>query len=371
MKKVLSVLLAGAMMLGMSVSAFAADITFGNTVATVDSAADIQQVTFNMFTVVRGTSVGHYNATTSNTVKLEAGDVLYFPLKDKGTGSSIVWSDLDKDWKIKLSNTANIENATFMKIDSAEDAAATGLTNGEVAVKVVIEDDMDHYVTDSVSFYFYLYDTEKNTKSDRVEATLNFAGYKEVTLYEDDLDWVITVDTPTEYTYAKGEKAAYAAIDFDGVAYTEFKMYAEEEYVLSSSTKYNKDLSKEYDTDVEVITFRLSGVANADLFFPASKDNKQIVAVVDGELVPVEATFETAHKFANGAVVKGYLVEDAEYLNYAVIDADVEIEVEAEVEAPVEADKANPETGAADFVGAAVAMAVVSVAAAGALALKK
>ncbi|MBQ9970312.1 MAG: NPXTG-anchored protein, partial [Oscillospiraceae bacterium] len=33
--------------------------------------------------------------------------------------------------------------------------------------------------------------------------------------------------------------------------------------------------------------------------------------------------------------------------------------------------KANPETGAADFVGAAVAMAVVSVAAAGALALKK
>ena len=36
----------------------------------------------------------------------------------------------------------------------------------------------------------------------------------------------------------------------------------------------------------------------------------------------------------------------------------------------VVAEKANPETGAADFVGAAVAMAVVSVAAAGALTLK-
>jgi hypothetical protein len=78
----------------------------------------------------------------------------------------------------------------------------------------------------------------------------------------------------------------------------------------------------------------------------------------------------TAFKFEK-ELSKGYIAEiDANEGAYALVSADLEVEVEAEEE-PVEADKANPETGAADFVGAAVAMAVVSVAAAGALALKK
>ena len=72
-----------------------------------------------------------------------------------------------------------------------------------------------------------------------------------------------------------------------------------------------------------------------------------------------------------GTKVDGWVIETNELGYYIVSDIELEIEAEEEVEAEVEADKANPETGAADFVGAAVAMAVVSVAAAGALALKK
>ena len=373
MKKVLSVLLAAAMVMGMSVTSFAAntkaDVYFGNAATSIDSDIDVDRIQFVDFMLVSGSTKTLYSAATSKDADLKAGDVLYFPLYVEGHAMNN--SFLDKDWRIKINNADYVASADWYIVDTAAKATASNLPQGYTAIKITLEEDFDHYEEDTVSFYFSIYDREFDKESDKVEVVLNFADFAEETLVKEDLSWVLVVDNPTTYTYKKGEKAAKATVDFDGTAYTEFKMYGGEKYTLSASTKYNKDLSKEYDVDVEVINFRMSNVENFDILFPAAKDNKQIVAVVDGELVPVEATFETAHKFANGAVVKGYLVEDAEYLNYAVIDADVEIEVEAEVEAPVEADKAIPETGAADFVGAAVAMAVVSVAAAGALALKK
>ena len=362
MKKVLSVLLAAAMVMGMSVASFAADVTFGKGEASTNlpynTAADLTfQVVIHEKTVY---------GSTEDIANLEAGDVLYFPVVMMGTNYS---GNADKDWAIKINNAEYVKSAEFFY-----DEKATINADKLLYVKVTLEDDFDHFeVSDEVKFYFYIYDGANKNESQRVKVSYPFAGYKKETLTKNDLSWVLLVNEPTTYTYAKGEKAAKATVDFNGIAFTEFKMYAEEKYTMSVSEKYNKNLSKEYDTDVEVITFRMKNVENADILFPAAKDNKQIVAVVDGELVPVEATYVEDHKFDSGKVTDGYLVEDAEYLTYAVIPADVEIEVEAEteVEAPVEADKANPETGAADFVGAAVAMAVVSVAAAGALALKK
>ena len=153
----------------------------------------------------------------------------------------------------------------------------------------------------------------------------DFATLGTTTLTEDDLDWVITVNRARKYYYDEGEKAAYGVFDFNNGAYVEFKLYDDETYTLSASEKLNKTLSKEYDTDVEVITFRMGNVNKADIVFESAKDNKQIVAVVDGELVPVEATYIEDYKFANATKVDGYVVEDAEYTAYAVIDADVEI----------------------------------------------
>ena len=359
MKKVLSVLLAGAMMFGMSVASFA-DVTFGAGDASKDydtwTAAD-----------VKFTQVLHEGTFYNNTVdvkNLEAGDVLYFPVT---IGGNYVLEAADKDWYIKIDNAEYVKSAEFFW----DKDKTLKTVDAMLYVKVTLEDDFDAYEEDEVKFHFYIYDRQNDVRSEKVKVAYDFIDYTYNTLTKADLAWVITVDGVDGYKYAKGDKAAKATIDFDGQAYTEFKMYAEEKYVLSATTKYNKALSKEHDTDVEVITFRMNNVENFDILFPAAKDNKQIVAVVDGELVPVEATYVEDHKFQSGKKADGYLVEDAEYLTYAVIDADVEIEVEAEVEAPVEADKANPETGAADFVGAAVAMAVVSVAAAGALALKK
>ena len=375
MKKVLSVLLAAAMVMGMSVSAMA-DATFGKGSATAP-ATQMGTVDFDRVLVSRDgvvTPLGLADIAAAETDTLEAGDILYFNIKHNGADIAAAPSN----WVIKINNADYVAGAAFVEVDGSKTNNALnkawnalGYYSKATWVKVELESDFDHFEEDEVKFYFYVYDTKFDVESERVKVAYDFSGYNKETLTKDKLNWVVTVDEPTIYTYAKGEKAAKATIDFDGQAYTEFKMYAEEKYTLSSEAKYNKALSKELDTDVEVITFRMGNVENFDILFPAAKDNKQIVAVVDGELVPVEATYVEDHKFQSGKKADGYLVEDAEYLNYAVIDADVEIEVEAEVEAPVEADKANPETGAADFVGAAVAMAVVSVAAAGALALKK
>ena len=62
---------------------------------------------------------------------------------------------------------------------------------------------------------------------------------------------------------------------------------------------------------------------------------------------------------------------------FVLVDADADLDwedttrKEVVVEDTTSSDKTNPNTGANDFVGAAVALAVVSVAAAGALAFKK
>ena len=401
MKKVLSVLLAAAMVMGMSVSAFAAGFN-----ATPTAPSNVDYVTWGG----EGTAAPYYFQSTDkvewpmmmierdgtyttytqaeadkDAVTLEAGDTLYFfPTLN---GNFIAADDLPSNIKIKINNADYIDGASFETIDKdstsnlakairkAEDFYWNKVDDANLSVafvEVALEEDFDYYTEDEVEFYLYLHDT-KTAAVNKLYVNYDFANYSKSTLTEAKLDWVITVTKPTTYTYKKGEKAAYATIDFDGNAYGEFKMYPGEKYTLSSTIKYNKDLAKEYDTEVEVVEFRLKNVDNIDLVFESAKDNKQVVAVVDGELVPVEATYVEDHKFDNGDKVDGYLVENAEYTAYALIDADVEIEVEAEepVETPVEADKANPETGAADFVGAAVAMAVVSVAAAGALALKK
>ncbi len=448
MKKVLSVLLAAAMVMGMSVSAMARPASSSTTSveygADVDNTyyVDASTVSFNDLVVVRGSKVIPFgfagDAGSTNT--LEAGDELYFYVKD---ASGSLMQKIPYGWKVKMSssdhvksaemyvingtttgadNTINnklwndfyynngkkadgVKNTLFEKgkvcpstgcaamdngvaaydhfhseIGVAGDAVyknAKGVILGQkvLAVKVVLDKDFDHFTAADDEFFFYIYDSYNKTESDRVSVEYNFSAYAEKELVEEDLDWVLHVNKPTTYIYGEDEEAAKATVDFNGLALGEFKMWAGEEYTLYASSKYNKELSKEYDEEIDVITFTLGNVDFIDVVFPAAKDAYQIVAVVDGELVPVEATFVEDHKFASGKVTDGYLVEGLEAGKYAVVSADLEI-AEEEVEAPaveveVETEKANPETGAADFVGAAVAMAVVSVAAAGALALKK
>ena len=158
----------------------------------------------------------------------------------------------------------------------------------------------------------------------------------------------------------------------NGDTYVTAKMWAEESYMITSkvNAKWSKELSKQYDTDIELLTIE-SNMDVREVLFESAKDNKQVVEFVDGELVAVDAEYVTKYEVIDGYVLaKGYIADAEENGTYALISADIEL-IEVEEEATKEENKENPSTGANDFVGAAVALAVVSVAAAGALALKK
>jgi len=375
MKKILSAVLAAAMVLSMGVMAFA-DASFGFGTATAkeinqtDAAKTIAWQ--NVYVERDNAIVGQKAANTSDEVKLEAGDILYFTFK---YGGAALTGSAPENWKIKINNADFVEDADFHKVVAGEALNTHGLTVNDLVVMVELESDFDHYDEDEVKFYFYLYDTKYKTESERVKLAYDFKGYTTEEIDANDLNWVLAVNAPTTYKYSSKSKAKKATLDFNETALVELKMYPGEKYTVSGVEKYNKELSKEYDTEVSTIDLR--GIEGGDLVLTASKDNKQVVMVVDGELVPVEAEYVKGYKFESGEKTTGYLVEKAEEGVYALISADIELEDEDidldddTTSAPVEDNKKNPPMGANDFVGAAVALAVVSVAAAGALALKK
>lgn len=158
---------------------------------------------------------------------------------------------------------------------------------------------------------------------------------------------------------------------------------------LDLSTAYDAAMAGDFD--------------EADAFFAFDNENANfsrtgtlILVSDDASLIPYQVTedgytkvdaeyvedFAIAH---TNEKVDGFVFETKELGNYVLSTAEVEADEEEdntdntqEVVVPdtddntnTETSKPNPSTGAEDFVGLAVSLAVVSVAAAGALALKK
>ncbi len=370
MKKILSVVLAGAMILGMSVASFAKDFTGGAGSADRTANDDAAKITFNVVSLNGKTAVAHNEHLNGKDSNLKGGDVLYFRVDNmKGEGLK---GAADKDWAIRINNAEYVEDAVFF-VDNNK--TITGGDADNLYVKVTLENDFDNFDED-VEFYFYISDKEHDSESAKVSVSYKYEGLKEVELTKSDLDWVLTVDKAKTYKYKKGEKSGVATIDMNGIL-AELKMYAGEKYSIDPDLHYDKDLSKEYDVDVELLTVRDD---METLFFKADKDNKMIVALdKDGDLVEVDAKYVTDYKFGSGKRVDGYLVENVKYGKYAKVSNKIELndkkdedKVDEDASKPTaDTTKPNPNMGANDFVGAAVALAVVSVAAAGALSLKK
>ena len=378
MKKVLSVLLAAAMVMGMSVSVFA-DHSWKPAGGTdvVDPVVNV--LDFEGLVVVEREDIGGWNVdyktfVAGSELNLEPGDNLYFPLLNaQGTNYT---GDIDPDWSINIKGNVYVDGASYYT------APATGATswgetgvNGYKYVKVEIADDLDATSTKTVKFELYIADEDyKNCETEHVIVEAKFANVKEA-INEVDFDHTNDADEAAVWEVAKGAKGT-ATFDFDSVAYFTVKMVPEEKVTLNLSTAYSKAIDKLFDYEADLEFYNFKGSKDAftkvgELFIPADEDTF-IYEVVDGELVEIEATWTDEYTITDVTKeYEGWVIETNELGYYVVSDIEAEIEVEAEVEAPVEAEKANPETGAADFVGAAVAMAVVSVAAAGALALKK
>ena len=386
MKKVLSVLLAAAMVMGMSVSAMAAaeDKEWGKGPEAGKSDVPVVELEFDedMFVSRKGSEHGFevFNSYDDDGRCLFiAGDVLYFPIM---TDDGEYYTDeVDADWTINIKANDYVTSAEFVAIkDTKADTVVEGKLTDETSlkcVKITLDKTYDDVDKDEVDFYFYIADTDKDHWVGGKKAISNkgivHGTFDNWTVEYVDFDFVNDVDHASKWVVNKGEKGT-ATFSFNNDAYFVVKMIPEEKVVLNFSDDYVKAIDKAfgYEADLEFYNFKGTSdkfTKKGELVIAADEDT--FVYAWDGEFAEIEAEYVEDYKFDNGLKVDGWKINTNELGWYVVSDLEAEIEVEAEVEAPVEADKANPETGAADFVGAAVAMAVVSVAAAGALALKK
>ena len=377
MKKVLSVLLAAAMVMGMSVASFAADYSW-----TVGGVNEIEEAVNEVIEfdggvyVVRDGKATPYAAGTE--LSLKPGDDLYFHLLKKGTKEAYT-GDMDADWSINIKGNEYVDGASIYTVpEKAADMPAwapASFSAKAKLVKVAIVDDLDTTaLTNTVKFKMYIADDDTDAITNKVSFEAKFANIGEKTV---DFEWINDVDEAAIWKVAKDKKGT-AIFDFENDAYVTVKMISEEKVVLNLSTAYDKAIDKEYNEyDADLSFYNFKGTKDtftktAELLIPADEDTF-IYEIVDGELVEVEAEWVEEYKLeGTNKEYEGWLIETKELGYYVVADEELVVaEEEVEAEPEVEADKANPETGAADFVGAAVAMAVVSVAAAGALALKK
>lgn len=285
------------------------------------------------------------------------------------TVSGLLSGKVPSNWVLKIENSEYIEDAELVSV-SSKVAEKANLEAGKVYVKVTLNDDFkaqDEEEADEVlKFFMYIWDGEH--ASDKAEVHYTFKEYYEVKVTKEMAKHVIPVAEDTYYKLASGINSLEVVFSLNNDVYVTAKMWKGDKYMVKSDVdaKWSKELSKEYDTDIEVLNIE-SNLDIREVLWESGKDNKQVVEVVDGALVAVDSEFVTKYEVIDNIVLaKGYIAETEEG-SYALIDADIEL-IE---KAPASADKTNPSTGASDFVGAAVAMAVVSVAAAGALALKK
>ena len=413
MKKVLSVLLAAAMACGMSVASFA-DVVWGTAANAGDSEYKANELYFAEYMVIEhedGTFVDDAAWDTKDSHTIIAGDTLYFPIlvehehtidccvevghnslsaeahalktdcdySECEIGFDYYNGEIDAAWVINVKDVDYVSNAYF----TAD--TATGFStkmNNKVGydkyLAIEVDADYDEIDADDIDFYAYIAqkdeDTHRTVKSEMIEVHYVFDNWDKAQNVEFivDYDFVNEVDVPAKWI---SEDKGTAFFSFDDDAFFEVKMVVDEEVVLNPEIKnYVKEIEKAFDYEADYVSYNFKGTKDefyreGVLVLPADEDT--FVYAWDGEFAEIEAEYVEDYKFDNGKKVDGWMIKTNELGWYVVSDLEAEIEVEAEVEAPVEAEKANPETGAADFVGAAVAMAVVSVAAAGALALKK
>ena len=396
MKKVLSVMLAAAMVMGMSVSAMATNFFAAGSSDAINE-TPVSEIKWTETIIINKHDIYEDTVAAGKDYKeLNAGDDLYFPMNIEG--------EADKNWVVKVNEEEFVEDIVFVYETDADDIHEA-LETETAYVKVTIADDFDHYAEDGkTNFWFYVYDLEDKESSEKAVVKYSFDDYAVVNLCKadcahkhgsdrDDAKHVAIIGSDLTVRTAKLGKtdaAKYVLCDDcfttsqkvmfeieldDRAVYFNAKMIPGEEYLTTVYTKFDKALTKAYDVDMFVLN--IDTELKMDAVFESAKDDKVVLEVVDGELYEVESEFVTKYEVVKDKVLtKGYKVSNIDNGAFVLIDADADLDWEDTtrkevVEAPVADDKANPSTGANDFVGAAVALAVVSVAAAGALAFKK
>lgn len=303
--------------------------------------------------------------------------------------------NIDKNWSINLIEASTgvaelIEKAELYRATATDYASYSKYTDEimpkAVYLKVTLKKEWKTTDSETMKYYVYVAKNNGSTKDKTNEVWVS--GKYENTAFEYvNFDWTNNANEAKLWKVRKGENGT-AVFDFADKAFFTVKMYSEESMYLDLSTAYDKTIAGEMDVDAdsfykfdnENANFSRSG----ELVIVSDDDSLVPYSIEDGELVKVDAEYVENYAIAHtNTKVNGFVFSTKQLGNYVLATEEIAEEVEepADEEKPAEENKPaeevkpetkpNPETGAEDFVGLAVSLAVVSVAAAGALALKK
>ena len=303
--------------------------------------------------------------------------------------------NIDKNWSINLIEASTgvaelIEKAELYRATATDYASYSKYTDEimpkAVYLKVTLKKEWKTTDSETMKYYVYVAKNNGSTKDKTNEVWVS--GKYENTAFEYvNFDWTNNANEAKLWKVRKGENGT-AVFDFADKAFFTVKMYSGESMYLDLSTAYDKTVAGEMD--VEADSFYKFDNENANFsrtgtLLIASDDESLVpYSIEDGELVKVDAEYVENYAIAHtNKKVNGFVFNTKQLGNYVLATEEIAEEVEepADEEKPAEENKPaveakpetkpNPETGAEDFVGLAVSLAVVSVAAAGALALKK
>ena len=302
--------------------------------------------------------------------------------------------NIDKNWSINLIEEDNgvadlVEKAELYKADEVDYLSykdhTTEIMPNAVYLKVTLKDTWKLAKAADMKYYVYVADNKSNKNT--TNKVWVSGKYEASDIRTVDFTWTNDASKPAVWKVAKDENGI-AVFDFADKAFFQVKMYAGESMYLDLSTAYDKAIAGDFDEADACFSFD-----NENANF--SRTGTLILVSDDASLVPYQVTkdgytkvdaeyvegFAIAH---TNKKVNGFVFETKELGNYVLSTEEVEVEEDdkddntQEVVVPDDDNKEtnnnskpNPITGAEDFVGLAVSLAVVSVAAAGALALKK
>ena len=303
--------------------------------------------------------------------------------------------NIDKNWSINLIEKSTgvaelIEKAELYKATATDYASYSKYTDeimpNAVYLKITLKDTWKTVDEETLTYYVYIADNDSKSKTNEVWVSGTYANNDWEYV---DFDWTNDASKATLWKVKKGENGT-AVFDFADKAFFTVKMYSGESMYLDLSTAYDKAIAGEMDAEAD--SFYKFDNENANF----SRTGELIIVTDDSSLVPyeinedgnfveVDAKYVEDYAIAHtNKKVDGFVFNTKTLGNYVLSTEELGQEEKPAKETPAEpvtpsepttetpsTSKPNPETGAEDFVGLAVSLAVVSVAAAGALALKK
>ena len=338
---------------------------------------------------------------TVNLAKVDAtDDSIGKPVVDK-QGTVLDYGhytgNIDKNWSINLIEKSTgvaelIEKAELYKATATDYASYSKYTDeimpNAVYLKITLEDEWKTTSSETLKYYVYVANNKSNTQ--KTKEVWVSGKYENTDVREVSFDW--TNDASKAGLWKVKEGNGIAVFDFADKAFFSVKMYKGETMYLDLGTAYDKAIAGEMDAEAD--SFYKFDNTNANFartgeLLIVSDDSSLVPYEIDadGNFVKVDAEYAENYAVAHtNQKVNGFVFNTKQLGNYVLSTEELGEEEPAEeptteepvveepaVEEPVveETNKPNPNTGAEDFVGLAVSLAVVSVAAAGALALKK